>query len=374
MSSLLTPTKPTQAMEDLRKDVRSFLRASIAQGRFTPETDSWQSAVDADFSRELASRGWIGMTVPTEYGGRGRTALERFVVVEELLAHGAPVAAHWIADRQMAPSILRHGTEAQKQKYLPGICRGERFFAIGMSEPDSGSDLASVRTQATRVEGGFTLTGTKVWTTVAHVAHNMIVLARTSSGERHEGLSQFIVDLPNPQVKISPIYTIDGQHHFNEVVFDGAFVPEDALLGAEGSGWHQVTAELANERSGPERFLSTFSLLEEWAKTVTGDPVAELELGRLVSRIHALRQMSLAVAAQLAAGKEPAQEAALVKDLGTTFEGELVETIRRLTQPGTLQSNQSLLQLLIDGVRHTPAFTLRGGTNEVLRSIVSKGV
>ncbi|GAA2567901.1 acyl-CoA dehydrogenase family protein [Mycolicibacterium diernhoferi] len=374
-TTLVPAAVGTPELRELRAEVRAFLQESIANGVFVPKADSWQSSINTDFSRMLGERGWIGMTIPKEYGGHGRSALERFVVTEELLAHGAPVAAHWIADRQMAASILSHGTEEQKQKYLPGIARGERYFGIGMSEPDSGSDLASVRTRATRDGTRWRISGTKLWMTSAHVATNMIVLVRTDEGERHQGLSQFVVDLPNPGIQINPIITVDGEHHFNEVVFDDAILEADALLGERGAGWRQVTGELANERSGPERLLSPFPLLAEWAKNVDADDApATLELGRLFSRVMMLRQMSLGVARKLAAGQQPALEAALVKDLGTTFEGDLVETVRRMAMTEPLSGTTAYDKLLADGIRHSPAFTLRGGTNEVLRSIIAKGL
>ena len=194
------------------------------------------------------------MTVPSEYGGHGRSFLERFVVTEELLAAGAPVAAHWIADRQIVPSLLKYGTEHQKSQFLPRIVRGECFFAIGMSEPDSGSDLASVRTRAERVEGGWSLSGTKVWTSGAHLAHAFIVLARTAAVDpthRHAGLSQFIVNLRGPGVEIRPIVSMNGAHHFNEVILDSAFVPDAMVFGEIGNGWQQVTSELPSNAAGP---------------------------------------------------------------------------------------------------------------------------
>ncbi|SEG93959.1 hypothetical protein SAMN04489712_1429 [Thermomonospora echinospora] len=368
---------PPGALHELRLEVREFLRREIAAGGFEPEADAWMSGVDPAFSRRLAGRGWVGMTVPARYGGHGRSALERYVVTEELLVAGAPVAAHWIADRQMAPGILRNGSEEQKHRYLPGIVRAEQFMAIGMSEPDSGSDLASVRTRAVEVDGGWRLTGTKVWTSVAHIATAIVVLARTDEGgDRHSGLSQFIVDLPHPAVTISPIITIDGAHHFNEVVFDDAVVPQSALLGRRGDGWRQVTAELGNERSGPERFLSALPLLLAWTRTgaFADDPLARADLGRLVSRLTALRQLSLAVAERLSAGENPAVEAALVKDLGTAFEGEMVDVVRRHVDPASGAVPEQLAAMLAKAVLHVPAFTLRGGTNEVLRSIVAKGL
>ncbi len=204
------------------------------------------------------------MTVPKEYGGHGRSFIERFAVTEELLAGGAPVAAHWIADRQIVPSLLKYGTEAQKREFLPEIAAGRCFFGIGMSEPDSGSDLASVRTKATRVDGGWSLTGTKVWTSGAHHAHAFIVLARNAPvdpAHRHAGLSQFIVRFAGPGVEVRPIISMNGGHHFNEVILDEAFVPDDMVFGEIGDGWRQVTSELSFERSGPERFLSTFTVL-----------------------------------------------------------------------------------------------------------------
>jgi len=223
LSELEPGTLPPRA-EELRAQVREFL----GSWAFTPRCDSWLTGADPAFSRALGERGWLGMTLPERYGGHGRSPLERFVVIEELLAAGAPVGAHWIADRQTGPSILAHGTEEQKQRFLPAIARGEGFFAIGMSEPDSGSDLASVRTRAeVDGEGGWRLNGTKVWTSGAHIAHAILLLARSAplENDRHAGLSQFIVPLPSEGVTIRPILGLSGEHHFNEVVFDDVFVP-----------------------------------------------------------------------------------------------------------------------------------------------------
>lgn len=366
------------AADALRAEVRDFLDAQRESGAFVPRCDAWMTAADPAFSRLLGSRGWLGMTLPRRYGGHDRSPLDRFVVTEELLGAGAPVAAHWIADRQMAPSILRHGTEEQRLRYLPTIARGECFFAIGMSEPDAGSDLAAVRTRARQVAAGWEITGTKLWTTGAHFAHAMVVLARTDGvpEDRHAGLSQFIVDLPATGVEIRPIVTVDGAHHFNEVVFDGAVVPEHGLLGERGAGWRQVTAELAYERSGPERLFSTVPLLRAWADQLheRGDPVAVRELGRLTARAWALRQLSLSVAAALAEGRSPDVAAALVKDLGSRFEGDVVESVRRLAGIEPRRGAPGLAGLIAEGILHSPAFTLRGGTNEILRSVVARGL
>ncbi|MGW5381219.1 acyl-CoA dehydrogenase family protein [Nocardia sp. NPDC003963] len=365
----------------LRAEVRAFLAAELTAGSFVPAVDNWMSGFDPGFSARLGQRGWLGMTLPTGYGGHGRSAIERFVVTEELLAYGAPVAAHWISDRQMAPGILAHGTEEQKQRYLPGIASGTLFFAIGMSEPDAGSDLAAVRTRAVaHDDGSWTLRGTKVWTTGAHIAHAMVLLAR-SDGEtvdRQAGLSQFVVDLSHPDIEVRPLRSIDGAAHFNEVIFHDAHLGPEALLGSRGAGWAQVMSELAFERSGPERYLSTMPLLRAWADELRRSGATEeqrITLGSLTARAWALRRMSLSVAAELAAGRRPDVRAAMVKDLGSAFEGDLVEAVRAACDTDPRRSGgDPFSRLLANSILHTPAFTLRGGTNEILRGIVARGM
>ncbi|MET7769980.1 acyl-CoA dehydrogenase family protein [Nocardia sp. NPDC005366] len=365
----------------LRNQVRDFLRAELGAGSFVPTSDSWMSGFDPGFSARLGQHGWLGMTMPKRYGGHERTPIERFVVTEELLAHGAPVAAHWIADRQMAPGILAHGTEAQKQRYIPGIASGELFFAIGMSEPDAGSDLAAVRTRALAdTDGSWTISGTKVWTTGAHTAHAMVLLARTDGEptDRQSGLSQFVVDLSHPDIEVRPLRSIDGAAHFNEVIFHDVRVGAEALLGQRGKGWAQVMSELAFERSGPERYLSTMPLLRAWADELRrseATPSQRITLGTLTARAWALRQMSLSVAAELAAGRKPDTLAAMVKDIGSTFEGDLVEAVRASCDTEPRRSGgDPFARLLATSILHTPAFTLRGGTNEILRGIVARGM
>lgn len=376
------PVELPAGLADLRAEVRSFLDDERNAARWTPRADVWLSGWDESFSRRLGERGWLGMTIPTEYGGHGRTALERYVVTEELLAAGAPVAAHWIADRQIGPSLLRHGTEEQRRAFLPGIARGEVYFGIGMSEPDSGSDLASVRTRATRVDGGWRLSGTKVWTSGAHHAHAFFALVRTEprdDAHRHAGLSQFLVELDSPGVEIRPIPLLTGAHHFNEVRFDDVFIPDARVFGELGNGWAQVTGELAFERSGPERFLSTYPLLASLVGELAGagraDAGTRRRVGSLVSRLWTLRAMSLAVAGALESGRAPELAAALVKDLGTRYENEIVDAARLLVDiPPDPGAESGFARLLADAVLHAPGFTLRGGTNEVLRGIVARGM
>lgn len=376
-------------VDDLRAEVRAFLTDEAARGSFTAHCDGWLGGIDPEFSQKLGRQGWLGMTWPQTYGGHERTPLERFVVTEELLAAGAPVAAHWVSDRQVGPGLLRYGTEEQKQRYLPGIARGELFFCIGMSEPDSGSDLASVRTSAERTSGGWVVNGAKVWTSAAHIAHAMLALVRTASTsgatseERHAGLSQLVVDLSADGVEVNPIVSMDGGHHFNEVVLHDVFVSDDGVVGQVGQGWRQVTSELAYERSGPERLLSTIPLLLAWCRSASSSPGHEsadaashvAAIGRLVSRCWTLRQMSLGVAATMVTGGPPALEPAMVKDLGTRFEREVVDVVRThvAVEPDP-DSADELSRMLAEAVLHLPSFTLRGGTTEVLRGIVASGL
>lgn len=363
--------------EGLRQEVRAFLATALGDCPALRRADSWMG-FNAEFSRLLGARGWIGMALPARYGGADAGPFARYVVIEELLAAGAPVSAHWFADRQSGPLILRYGTERQKEHHLRAICKGERYFCIGMSEPNSGSDLASIKTRARREGDGWVVSGQKVWTTNAHRAHFMIALARTADGgERHEGLSQFIIDLTLPGVTVRPIRDLAGREHFNEVFLDEVLLTDDALIGSEGKGWEQVTAELAFERSGPERFLSSIALLHVLIDAVGGAPDAlqAKEIGRLTARLITLRNMSLTVTAQLAEGANPAWAASCVKDLGAAFEQEIPELAQLLSDVApSVDGGADYAQVLAYLTQMAPSFSLRGGTREILRGIIARGI
>ncbi|KDD11616.1 acyl-CoA dehydrogenase family protein [Bordetella bronchiseptica] len=362
-----------------RQDVQAFLEAELPPLPADRRARSWMG-FDAGFSRKLAARGWVGVTLPRAYGGAEMDAFSRFVLIEELLCAGAPVSAHWIADRQSGPQIRKFGSEAQRSFYLPRICRGEAFFCIGMSEPNSGSDLASVGTRATRrADGGWTLSGRKIWTTNAQHCHYMIALVRTSgtSQDRNQGLSQFIVDLSLPGVTVRPIADLAGDAHFSEVFFDDVQLSDEALIGQEGSGWEQVTAELAFERSGPERIYSSMVLLDGWIQWLRGrgDVSQTAAVGRYATHLAALRNLSLSVTARLAAGESPVVEAALVKELGTTFEQEIPAAIEAAlgSDPGA-DIDAELLRTCAYVNQVCPTYSLRGGTREILRGMIARGL
>ncbi len=372
------PQLPPQAIE-ARRRVRAFLFAERDAGRFTPHRCSW-STFDAQFSRRAGAAGFVGVTWPREYGGQSLSSLVRYVITEELLAAGAPCFAHWVADRQSGPQILRHGSERARQSILPRICAGECYFGIGMSEPDSGSDLAAVRTRAVKRDGGWAIDGSKIWTSNAHLAHYLIALVRTGDAgeDRHGGLTQFIIDLSRPGVTVRPINNLAGDHEFNEVFFENYFVPDDMMLGAEGQGWAMVTEELAFERSGPDRFLSDYRLLVELIDRVGLRPDSRQagEIGRFVAHLAALRRMSISIAGLLDQGKTPNTEAALVKDVGTAFERELPEVARTLiaVEPSLSDADDAFADTLARVVMYSPSYTIRGGTREILRGMIARGL
>jgi alkylation response protein AidB-like acyl-CoA dehydrogenase len=316
------------------------------------------------------------MIWPKQYGGGERHPLHRYIVLEELLAAGAPVGMHWIADRQGGPLLLRYGSEAQRQELLPRMAAGELYTCIGMSEPGSGSDLASVRTRGERTPEGWRVNGQKVWTTNAHNAHYMIALVRTGEGsQRQDGLTQFLIDLKTPGVTVRPIIDLVGGHDFNEIFLEDVLVPDTMRVGDEDAGWKQVTAELSLERSGPERYLSSYALLLEFIRLSgpSPEPAAAALIGQMTAELWTLRQMSRSTAAKLAARDDPALEAAIVKDLGNSFEQALPLALQAISDVD-LAADSDFARALALLLQVSPSFSLRGGTREILRGIIARGL
>ena len=369
------PVRLPPEADRLREEVRDFvadhrdLMQPLPMG-YSPE-----------FSEKMAQKGWVAMTWPKKWGGHERSALERYVVLEEMLAAGAPVGAHWVADRQSGPNIMRFGTQEQQDFFLPKIAAGKMYFCIGMSEPNSGSDLAGTTTRATKVQGGYVINGTKLWTSNAHRATYMILFCRLAGQDqeidRKAGATQFLVDMKSPGIEVRPVYNMLGEHHFNEVFLTDLFVPSDRLLGQEGNGWKQVTSELAFERSGPERFLITFRLLVELVRLAGPDPEPSVAaaIGRLSAHLATLRRMSLSVAGMLERDENPNMEAAVVKDVGTKFDQEVPEVARLLfpSEP-ELGALDAYVSVLSRTMMHAPRFSIQGGTREILRGIIARGL
>ena len=367
--------------ETLRREVRAFIAQEVAAGTFDPSRPRNGDLPNAQLSRRIGARGWIGMTWPKRYGGQERSFLERYVVTEEFRVANAPVRLHFVADRQSGPILLKYAPEHIKMDILPRICRGELCFVIGMSEPGAGSDLFAARTRAGKTSGGWLINGSKVWTSNAHVAHYMLGLFRTSPPtreNRRHGLTQFLVEMGAPGLRVNPIYQRTGEHDFNEVVFEDAFVPDDHVLGEIDGAWKQATSELAYERSGPERFLETFYVLNELVRALGRKPdLRGAEgLGRLVAQLHTLRRMSLSVSGMLQQGHEPVVEGSLVKDLGTAWEQKLPARVRELA--AFLEQETTNRTTLEEQIAHAtmiaPKLTIQGGTTEILRSIIARGL
>ena len=364
--------------EALREEVREFINEHLDDFPAVTRSQTW-SGGDAEFSRLMGKKGWIGMTWPKQYGAAERSALERYVVLEEMLVAGAPVALHWVADRQSGPLLLKFGTEKQRQRFLPPIIRGESYYCIGMSEPNSGSDLASIRTRAKKTTQGWVINGSKIWTSKAHMSHFMIALVRTQSVDsekRHAGMSQFLIDMSAPGITVRPIQNMAGDAMFNEVFFEDVEVPDDMLVGEEGKGWGQVSAELAYERSGPERYLSSYRLIYELMVELAKTPSERnaIGLGRLIAHIATLRQMSLSIATMLKAGENPNLAAALVKELGVSFEQGIPGRAHDLMGRAPLIGGNNLDQVMAYLTQATRSFSLRGGTREIMRGIIARGL
>jgi acyl-CoA dehydrogenase len=375
------PVRLPAQCETLRAEVRAFLTQEISAGTFDPHHPGHGDSYNRDFSRRVGAKGWIGMTWPKPYGGHERSQLERYVVTEEFRVANAPANFHFVADRQSGPILLKYAPEHIKKEILPRICRGELCFAIGMSEPGSGSDLFAAKTKATKADGGWRINGSKVWTTSAQVADYMIALFRTSPStkeNRRHGLTQFLVNMKAPGITVNPIYQMTGKPGFNEVVFADAFVPDDHVLGEIDGAWKQATSELAYERSGPERFLDTFYVLPELIRALGPEPdLRGAEgLGRLVAQLHTLRRMSVSVAGMLQAGKEPVVEGSIVKDLGTAWEQKLPARVRELAAflKPELLNHTALEDQLAYATVIAPKLTIQGGTTEILRGIIARGL
>jgi acyl-CoA dehydrogenase len=359
--------------DEVTRAYRSRARATAdawrEAGKYVPSPDNWMRGFDPDFSAELSRQGLVGMTWPKRYGGGGARNVDRLAVTEELLRAGAPVAAHWMADRQIGPAVLRHGSPELIGELLPGMIAARSVYCLGMSEPEAGSDLASVRTTAREHGDGYLLRGRKVWTTGAHRATHMYVLARTDRGERkYDGLSEFVLDMDSPGVYVEPIPDIAGEHHFNEVTFDDVPVPARRLIGERGRGWAQVVEQLSFERGGPERFLSSYPLMAG----IVGHPHAaggghDERIGSMVARLGALRRLARHVAALMDEGKAPVRESATLKLLGNAFELDLVDLAR------TVHGGPVPLGSMIGGaIVAMPGFGIRGGAADVLLSLIAR--
>ena len=356
----------TDEQEALKAEAEAV--AADAVERYGRHNDSWLCGYSREFSRELAARGWIGMTWPAEFGGGGRPAIERLLMAEALIAAGAPLAASWFVDRQMGPALIAYGTPEQQQRYLPEMLAGESTWCIGMSEPDSGSDLASLSTRAERDGDEFVINGRKIWTSFAHQADYCYLICRTASveGKPHLGISEVIVPMDTPGIEVRPIRDMVDARHFNEVWFDEVRVPVGNLVGVEGAAFSQTMKQLEHERGGIDRLVSNRALyLHALELADTTDPIlrqeiAQLEIGYQVGRLLVIRSVL---------GQTPGGFAAATKCACTEYEQRVADFVARV-----LGADAMLWDQVCRGIAYAPAYTIMGGTSDVMRNILGERV
>ena len=350
---------------ELRERARKVATEAVARyGRYN---DSWINGYSKEFSRELAAHGWIGMTWPTEFGGGGRPAIERLIVGEEMIKAGAPIAAMWFADRQMGPSLITYGRPDQQAMFLPQILSGETTWCIGMSEPDAGSDLASLKTSAVRDGDSWVINGQKIWTSFGEVADYCYLICRTSTeGPPHAGISEIIVAMDTPGIEVRAIKDMTTNRHFCEVFYTDVRVPIDNLVGVEGAAFKQTMRQLEHERGGIDRLVSNYALyqmaLERADRTdpLVRQEVAALEIGFRIGRLLVIREV-------LRQG--PAGFSAATKCFGTEHEFRVAEFVAR-----TLGAEATLWDPITQGLIYAPGYTIMGGTSNVMRNILGERV
>ncbi len=378
--------KFSEEQDKFRQEVRDFLEEEVRQGTFKPSCDAWIIGYSPEFTKKVAAKGWIGLNWPKEHGGQGRSYIDRLILTEEMLRYGAPAACHWFADRQIGGAILHYGTDEQKKEILPKIVRGEAYVGLGMSEPEAGSDLASLQMRA--VEGGddFVINGQKVWTSGAHYMNYIYLVARTDpEAPKHRGISEFIVETNLPGVTVRPLTDITGGQHFNEVFFDGVHVPQKYLIGEKNKGFYQILNQLDYERSGMERLMANYPLFEAIiqftkeskhnGKPLSQDPrirdkLAQLKIEFEVGRLHIYR-----VAMVMDEGRAPNWESAMSKAYCTAFEQHLASTaIEILGLYGQLSPESKWVPLqgmAYDSYLSSKGYSLQAGTSEILKNILA---
>jgi alkylation response protein AidB-like acyl-CoA dehydrogenase len=355
---------------ELQAEALEVGRTAAAQSPLTEDT--WIAAPDRAFSLELAKRGWLGMTWPAAVGGGGRSPLERFIVYEALLSTGAPMATSWFADRQMGPTLLQFGTPEQQQEHLPRILDGTSAWSIGMSEPDAGSDVASIRTRAVRDGDHFVVNGQKIWNSGAMSADWIYLICRTDpDAPAHQGMSELIVDMRSPGISITPIEDMTGNNHFCEVFLEDVRVPVENLVGELHGSFRQVMRQMEHERGGPDRLLSNRKLYDDCrAVADTGDPrvrqeIAAIETGYRIGRLLVLREVI---------GQAPKQFSAATKTFCTELEQRIAQFCAATMGPHALLTEPGLGGRVARGVCYAPAYTIMGGTSQILRNILGERV
>jgi alkylation response protein AidB-like acyl-CoA dehydrogenase len=355
----------TAEQDELRERARKVATEAVA--RYGRHNDSWINGYSKEFAKEMAAQGWIGMTWPTEFGGGGRPPIDRLIVGEELIAAGAPIAAMWFADRQMGPTLIAYGRPDQQAEFLPKILSGETTWCIGMSEPNAGSDLASLTTSARRDGDEWVINGQKIWTSFGAQADYCYLICRTSKeGPPHAGISEIVVPMDTPGIEVRRIKDMTTNRHFCEVFFTDARVPAVNLVGTEGAAFKQTMRQLEHERGGIDRLVSNHALYSmALERADTSDPlvrqeIAALEIGYRIGRILVVREVLK---------QAPAGFSAATKCFCTEHEQRVAEFVARV-----FGADAMLWDDVTRGLAYAPGYTIMGGTSNVMRNILGERV
>ncbi|MDA2944411.1 MAG: acyl-CoA dehydrogenase family protein [Actinomycetota bacterium] len=355
----------TAEQQALRSEAKQVALDAVA--RFGRSNDSWINGFSKEFAKELGERGWIGLTWPVEFGGGGRPAIDRLIIGEELIAAGAPIAAMWFADRQMGPTLMTYGRPDQQAEFLPDMLRGESTWCIGMSEPNAGSDLASLSTTARREGDDFIINGQKIWTSFGAIADYCYLICRTSNdGPPHTGISEIIVPMSTPGIEVRTIKDMTTNRHFAEVFYTDVRVPAENLVGVEGNAFKQTMRQLEHERGGVDRLVSNQALYHlALAQADLSDPivrqrVARIETGYRIGRILVTREVL---------HQAPSGFSAATKCFCTEHEVEVADFVSHV-----LGADAMLWDDVTKGLAYAPGYTIMGGTSNVMRNILGERV
>jgi alkylation response protein AidB-like acyl-CoA dehydrogenase len=349
----------------LREEAREV--AAKAVEKYGRANDSWINGWSKEFAAELGARGWIGLTWPKEFGGGGRPAIDRLIIGEELISAGAPIGSMWFADRQMGPTLITYGRPDQQAEFLPAILAGQSVWCIGMSEPNSGSDLASLKTQAVRDGDEWVINGQKIWTSFGAVADYCYLICRTThEGPPHAGISEIIVPMNTPGIEVRPIKDMTTNRHFCEVFFTDVRVPVANLVGVEGNAFKQTMRQLEHERGGIDRLVSNHALYKvALERADRSDPRVRQQIARLeekyrIGRILVVREVL---------HQAPAGFSAATKCFCTEHEWDVAQFVSQVLGPEATLWNQ-----VTQGLAYAPGYTIMGGTSNVMRNILGERV
>jgi 3-oxo-4-pregnene-20-carboxyl-CoA dehydrogenase beta subunit len=371
----------TPEQRALQAELRQYFSSLISTEETAEMEADRQGKAYREVIRRMGRDGWLGVGWPVEFGGRGFGPIEQQIFVNE--AHRADVPLPAVTLQTVGPTLQIFGSEAQKKRFLPAILAGEVHFAIGYTEPEAGTDLASLRTTAVRHGDEYVVNGQKIFTTGAHEADYIWLACRTDpEAVKHKGISILIVDTKSPGYSWTPIITSDGAHHTNASYYNDVRVPVDMLVGEENAGWKLITTQLNNERVmlGPAgRFAGIYDRLHAWASKPGGDgviPIDHDDVKRALGEIHSIWRINELLNWQVAAAGEhiDVADASATKVFATErvqYVGRLAEEIVGKYGNPAEPDTRDLLHWLDLQTKRNLVITFGGGVNEVMREMVA---